>query len=185
MLPQRRMADSDDDREEDDGIEEGALRWPPMACDNPLAADLWRDDEVREREYGGLQRGSTCTSVHLQNYNGQLQGVRARAASQGWPDDGPCSDEGHIDWLLQWTVHGDAVRPRLRARRVVVVTESVCPPLPPQQPSLIAGPHQQNIPPGGCVFASDHYPVFADLEIRDQQELHSQCSKCLRESCTC
>lgn len=168
-LPQRREHDSEDEWDEDEDADR-TLPWPAAASERSLAADLWRDAKVRERDFGGLQRGSTCTSVHLQNFENRLQGVRARAASQGWADDGECTDEGHIDWLLQSAVHGEQAWPQLRARRAVVVTELVCPPLPPQQPSLVTGPTtQNNLPPGGAIFASDHYPVFCDLQVQARQ----------------
>ncbi|EOD24684.1 hypothetical protein EMIHUDRAFT_206767 [Emiliania huxleyi CCMP1516] len=50
---------------------------------------------------------------------------------------------GHIDWLL--AAHEFAKgQPLLRALR------------PSEVPSL---------PPGGCIFPSDHYPVFADVQL--------------------
>ena len=71
-----------------------------------------------------------------------------------------CTDSGHIDWLL---ASAPCERgPRLRARRAVVGTEEVVPPLAPQQPALIGA---ANLPPGGKVFASDHYPLLVDLEL--------------------
>ena len=41
------------------------------------------------------------------------------------------------------------------------VSERVCAPLKPQQPSQ----YQSALPPGGAVFASDHYPVWADVAL--------------------
>ena len=159
--PIRRVYDSEDEWEEDaEADADGLPRWPPTDA-RPLACDLWR--EASAREYGGLVRGSTCSSwVTMQGVGGQ-QGVRARRIREGWSADAECTDEGHIDWLLASHAHSSsAVQPRLSAVRAVIGTELVVPPLPPLQPSLI-GP--TNIPADGCLFPSDHYPVFADLEV--------------------
>lgn len=122
-----------------------------------LSHDLWRDPgAAMSREYGGLQRGSTCVSALLQNFRGE-QGIAARALNEKWPADGVCVDHGHIDWLL--ASHGGAA---VTAKAVGVCTERVCPPLLPQQPSLFGG---TRLPPGGAIFASDHYPVWADVEL--------------------
>ena len=163
--PIHRVYDSEDDWEEDaEADADGLPRWPPTD-ERPLASDLWR--EASEREFGGLVRGSTCSSwVVMQGVGGQ-QGVRARGIREGWRDDAECTDEGHIDWLLASRAHSSsAVQPRLSAVRAVVGTELVVPPLPPLQPSLI-GP--TNIPAGGCLFPSDHYPVFADLQRKERR----------------
>ena len=48
----------------------------------------------------------------------------------------------------------------VHALRVGVATELMVPPLPPQQPSEVP-----SLPPGGCIFPSDHYPVFADVQL--------------------
>ena len=81
---------------------DGLPRWPPTD-ERPLASDLWR--EASEREFGGLVRGSTCSSwVVMQGVGGQ-QGVRARGIREGWRDDAECTDEGHIDWLLASRAH--------------------------------------------------------------------------------
>lgn len=89
------------------------------------------------------------------NHQG-CQGVAARALVKGWPEDGVCRDDEHIDWLLAST-HGASVI----AKAAGVCTERVCPPLRPQQPHLL----QSRIPPGGAIFASDHYPVWADVRL--------------------
>ena len=128
--------------------------WPPpRARSKPVAADLWRAAPLGSREHGGLQRGSTAISAHLQNFK-NTQGIEARALNEGWPDKGPCSDAGHIDWLLASSAGGT-----VKAEAVGVCTEQLCAPLKPQQPSLLKGA----IPAGGAVFASDHYPVWADV----------------------
>ena len=98
----------------------------------------------------------------MQSYEGKWQGVRARAASEGWQEGAPCTDMGHIDWMLQSCAPTSGVY-RLRPRRVAVCTELLCPPLPPQDPSLIGVP--TNLPVGGSIFPSDHYPVLADLDL--------------------
>ena len=51
---------------------------------------------------------------------------------------------------------------RVRAHCVGVATEELCPPLPPQNPSLYG---QDRLPPGGKIFPSDHYPVWADVTL--------------------
>ena len=99
----------------------------------------------------------------MQSYEGKWQGVRARAASEGWEEGAPCTDIGHIDWMLQSAAPSIGAC-RLRPRRVAVCTELLCPPLRPQDASLIGVP--TNLPPGGSIFPSDHYPVLADLEVR-------------------
>lgn len=86
---------------------------------------------------------------------------RARAVNERWPEGGQCSDEGHIDWLMR-SAAPTADQWRLRAILVGVCTELMCPPLPPRDPSLFGGP--KKLPPGGCIFPSDHYPVFADIK---------------------
>jgi hypothetical protein len=48
----------------------------------------------------------------------------------------------------------------VHALRVGVATELMVPPLPPRQPSEVPA-----LPPGGCIFPSDHYPVFADVQL--------------------
>ena len=66
---------------------------------------------------------------------------------------------GHIDWLL--TAHEYAKdQATVHALRVGVATELMVPPLPPRQPSEVP-----SLPPGGCIFPSDHYPVFADVQL--------------------
>ena len=167
--PDGRSPDSDDEWPEDSDVanDDQALRWPPPGKVT-LARDLFRDSKLREREFGGLQRGSTCCSVHLQNFEGRLQGVAARAANEEWHEKWPkgeCTDEGHIDWLLASMAHGDKTQPQLRARRALVCTERLCAPLPPHQPSHLVGPGGDHIPKGGAVFPSDHYPVVVDLEL--------------------
>jgi hypothetical protein len=167
--PEGRSPDSDDEWPEDSCVanDDQALRWPP-AGEVTLARDLFRDSKLREREFGGLQRGSTCHSANLQNFEGRLQGVAARAANEKWHETWPkgeCTDEGHIDWLLAGTAHGDKTQPQLRARRALVCTERLCAPLPPHQPSHLVGPGGDRIPKGGAVFPSDHYPVVVDLEL--------------------
>lgn len=160
--PLRRTADSEDEWDEDDGQPDAALRWPPSDT-RPLAVDLWRTRSVRQREYGGLQRGSTCSSWVVQHGIDGHQGVRARAARDGWAEGGDCTDAGHIDWLLASCIHGERVQTRLRPVRALIGTERLIPPLPPQQPSLIGA---AVLPPGGCIFGSDHYPVVVDLEVQ-------------------
>jgi hypothetical protein len=64
--------------------------------------------------------------------------------------------------LLASAAHGQNVVPRLEAMRAYVGTEELVPPLPPLQPSLIGA---TNLPPGGSIFPSDHYPVFCDLQV--------------------
>jgi len=157
LLAGRRKAeayDSEDDWPED----EGELRWPPLTpAPVRLARDLWREPPEAERLSAGLQRGSTAIQYAQQSEPGQ--GLRVRALKQGWPDDGACTDSGHIDWLL--TAHeyskGQAT---VHALRVGVATELMVPPLPPRQPSEVP-----SLPPGGCIFPSDHYPVFADVQL--------------------
>ena len=48
----------------------------------------------------------------------------------------------------------------MHALRVGVATELMVPPLPPQQPAEVP-----SLPLGGCIFPSDHYPVFADVQL--------------------
>ena len=48
----------------------------------------------------------------------------------------------------------------VHALRVGVATELMVPPLPPQQPAEVP-----SLPLGGCIFPSDHYPVFADVQL--------------------
>jgi len=116
-----------------------------------------RDPPEEERYFGGLQRGSTAIQYAQQQEPGQ--GLRARARRQGWAEGGACTDSGHIDWLL--AAHEFAKgQPLLRALRVGVATEMMVPPLPPRQPSEVP-----SLPPGGCIFPSDHYPVFADVQL--------------------
>ena len=146
--------DSADEWSEDDDAPHDQP-WPPTGRNQALAQDLWRETPATSREHGGLQSGSTCLQAGLQNFHG-LQGIAARALNERWPDGGPCSDNGHIDWLLASRI-GAKVTPR----SVGVCTERVCPPLKPQQPSLLG----DVLPIGGAVFASDHYPVWADVEL--------------------
>jgi hypothetical protein len=151
-------ADSEDEWEEDGDAPDGAaFAWPPPAGTRrtAVAADLWREAPAEQREHGGLQRGSTAISANLQNFQ-HTQGVAARAINEGWAEHGPCTDAGHIDWVLASRA-GAAVK----AMAVGVCTEQVCAPLKPQQPSLLQGA----IPAGGAVFASDHYPVWADVSL--------------------
>ena len=91
----------------------------------------------------------------MQNDKG-LQGVQARAKKERWADDATCTDLGHIDWLLSST-SGTHVK----AHAVCVCTELVCPPLQPRRPEVC----KNSLPSGGAFFASDHYPVFADVEL--------------------
>ncbi len=183
--PEGQAPDSEEEWSEDEQggtAHEEALRWPPPGS-RPLARDLFRDSELRERDFGGLQRGSTCQSVHLQNFEGRLQGVEARAANEKWHErwpDGECTDGGHIDWLMASTAHDDKTQPLLRARRALICTERLCAPLPPQQPSLVVGPSGNNIPKGGAIFPSDHYPVVVDLEThqpRTSSRAHGGCAQ--------
>ena len=109
---------------------------------------------MRSRLHGGLQRGSTCLDANGQHY-GKLQGLQARAARNGWREGDECTDAGHIDWLLASTA-------AVRAHGVGVATEELCPPLPPQSPNLFG---QDRLPPGGKIFPSDHYPVWADVTL--------------------
>ena len=148
--------DSEDEWSEDENAVEA---WPPSSATSsgkPLATDLWQACKEDRKEYGGLQRGSTCTQAGLQNTFG-LQGIAARARNESWPVDGPCTDRDHIDWLLASNAGAN-----VKVRSVGVCTERVCPPLPPRQPSE-CGPTV--LPPGGKVFGSDHYPVWADLDL--------------------
>ena len=113
-------ADSEDEWQEDDSAEEdGEASWPPHGRAVPLGVDLWKAAE--RRIYGGLQKGSTCVSVNLQNYQRELQGVRARAANEKWDPNGACTDEGHIDWLLASAVGS----PSITVRQALVCTEQV------------------------------------------------------------
>jgi len=158
MLTGRRPPEPYDSEDEWPG-DEGELRWPPDTQRAPvrLARDLWRDPPEEERHFGGLQRGSTAIQYAQQQEPGQ--GLRARARRQGWAEGGACTDSGHIDWLL--AAHEFAKgQPLLRALRVGVATEMMVPPLPPRQPSEVP-----SLPPGGCIFPSDHYPVFADVQL--------------------
>ncbi|KAL1506949.1 hypothetical protein AB1Y20_007813 [Prymnesium parvum] len=150
----RRAPDSDDEWDED---ADQAVAWPPSQ-DCRLAADVWRDETVEERLYGGLQRGSTCLQRAMQSHLGKYQGVVARGVNEGWSPSGESTDEGHIDWILRSDAPSVGGR-RLKASRVAVCTEQLCPPLPPQQDCLGV------VPAGGSFFPSDHYPVFADLKL--------------------
>lgn len=167
--PLRRVCDSEDEWEEDeDEVAAGLPRWPPADGDSrPLAKDLWRLTPVSSREFGGLRRGSTCSSWVVLHGIGGEQGVRAREIRERWAEGAECTDEGHIDWLLLASgaasrgTTGEVGWPRLAPIRAVIGTELLVPPLPPMQPALI-GPSV--MPPAGKIFPSDHYPVFADLE---------------------
>jgi hypothetical protein len=87
-----RPHDSEDEWEEDSSIRDETLRWPPPPS-RPLARDLLRERHLRAKDFGGLQRGSTCMSwVDMQGVNGR-QGVRARAIRERWPDDHNPTDE--------------------------------------------------------------------------------------------
>ena len=147
--------DSEDEWEEDCDEE---LAWPPVAANVRLARDLFREPKEEERLHAGLQRGSTATQFGMQSEPGQ--GLRARARAQGWPEAGRCSDEGHIDWLLTAHEFAKGCSSRVQALRVGVCTERMCSPLPPRQPTELG----QALPSGGCVFPSDHYPVWADVQ---------------------
>jgi hypothetical protein len=150
-------ADSADEWSEDERA--GEPPWPPEGGRAaPIAIDLWRQSEARE--YGGLQAGSTALSALQQNFHG-LQGVESRRElrrrnGEPWPEH--ATDVGHIDWLLLASAAGGS---KARARSVGIGTETVIPPLPPLQPSLLP----KALPAGGSVFASDHYPLWVDLAL--------------------
>jgi endonuclease/exonuclease/phosphatase family metal-dependent hydrolase len=165
-----RTADSEDEWSEDEAHGAGGpTAWPPPAG-TELCRDLWRDASVRTHIYGGLQRGSTCLSAELQRGLDGLQGIEARARVQCWPEGGRCTDLGHIDWLLTSPAAPPSASPSgggggaaatVRARLAGVCTEKVCPPLPPADWSQVGG----GVPRDGCIFPSDHYPVWVDLEV--------------------
>ena len=123
---------------------------------------------MTQKEYGGLQRGSTCLSALGQGKTGQ--GLIARAAEHAargepWPEDRPCTDDGHIDWLLSAAAGAEHGKVQLRARRAVVATERVLPPLRPNDATELHG-DADALPVDGAIFASDHYAVFTDVEFK-------------------
>ena len=54
---------------------------------------------------------------------------------------------------------------QLRARRAVVATERVLPPLRPNDATELHG-DADALPVDGAIFASDHYAVFTDVEFK-------------------
>jgi len=165
QLTQRRVlrqqgedVDSADEWDEDADEE---LQWPPVTRPPGvrLARDLWRDCAPAERHHAGLKAGSTAIQFGGQSEEGQ--GLTVRARNAGWTDAMPPTDEGHIDWLLVSHEYAKACPTRVEAVRVGVATEFMVPPLPPQDPRETPG-----LPPGGKVFPSDHYPVWADVKFR-------------------
>ncbi len=161
---EERAAGSEDELSEDEDEER---EWPPPGR-AALATDLWAHDTVTQKEYGGLQRGSTCLSALGQGKTGQ--GLIARAAEHAargepWPEDRPCTDDGHIDWLLSAAAGAEHGKVQLRARRAVVATERVLPPLRPNDATELHG-DADALPVDGAIFASDHYAVFTDVEFK-------------------
>eukprot|EP00327_Prymnesium_parvum_P021600 CAMPEP_0113260442 /NCGR_PEP_ID=MMETSP0008_2-20120614/16880_1 /TAXON_ID=97485 /ORGANISM="Prymnesium parvum" /LENGTH=99 /DNA_ID=CAMNT_0000109013 /DNA_START=284 /DNA_END=585 /DNA_ORIENTATION=- /assembly_acc=CAM_ASM_000153 len=80
---------------------------------------------------------ATNTSTHMNEAPALAQ--VARGVNEGWSPSGESTDEGHIDWILRSDAPSVGGR-RLKASRVAVCTEQLCPPLPPQQDASALSP---------------------------------------------
>ena len=121
------------------------------------------------KEYGGLQREVDLpVGARPGEDRAALTARAAEHAARGepWPEDRPCTDDGHIDWLSDRPAAGaEHGKVQLRARRAVVATERVLPPLRPNDATELHG-DADALPVDGAIFASDHYAVFTDVEFK-------------------